>query len=213
MLAPAKISDYTILLLEPAAETLAALRATLEAARHTVHVARSGAEALELLAAGELLPDLVLSALSLPDRQGLSWLRQACPALARTPFLFLARRDEAGDLPAAPLGSDDYLVEPFEARDVLARIRRIMARNCFQANSYQPTSPEAFASGFEPLYELPAARPSRLRTEASDSTLWLRLRESASPDSAAEPVSGLFALLGESRPLEERRARRLAGML
>jgi signal transduction histidine kinase/DNA-binding response OmpR family regulator/PAS domain-containing protein len=71
-------------------------------------------------------PDLVLSDVMLPDRSGIELvtLMRANPALMRIPVILLTAR--AGAEPASEgvrAGADDYIVKPFAAQELLARVR------------------------------------------------------------------------------------------
>lgn len=72
---------------------------------------------------------LVLLDLGLPGKNGLDLLREARAAGDTTPLLIITARDEVDDrIGGLDLGADDYLVKPFEIRELLARIRAVMRR-------------------------------------------------------------------------------------
>lgn len=92
--------------------------------RHwSVQTAADGAEALQ--AVQRRLPDLVLTDAMMPRMDGLALLR-ALRADARTaavPVILLsARAGEEARVEGMQLGADDYLVKPFAARELLARV-------------------------------------------------------------------------------------------
>ncbi len=92
--------------------------------RYEVATARDGMEALRL--ARELRPDLILSDLMMPRMHGLGLLAEirADPALRDLPIILLsARAGEEARLEGLDAGADDYLVKPFSARELLARVR------------------------------------------------------------------------------------------
>lgn len=71
----------------------------------------------------------VLLDLGLPRRSGLEVLRRARQDGDRTPMLVLTARDGVDDRVAGlDFGADDYLVKPFELRELLARMRAIIRR-------------------------------------------------------------------------------------
>jgi DNA-binding response OmpR family regulator len=71
----------------------------------------------------------VLLDISLPRRSGLEVLRRARQDGDRTPVLVLTARDGVDDrVSGLDLGADDYLVKPFELRELLARMRAIIRR-------------------------------------------------------------------------------------
>ena len=89
-------------------------------------VARSAAESLVL--AEETQPELVLLDLMLPDGSGFDVLREL-RRTSRVPVIVVsARGDEADRVVGLELGADDYVVKPFSAREVAARIRAVLRR-------------------------------------------------------------------------------------
>lgn len=88
---------------------------------------RDGVLAENALAQGSY--SAVLLDLGLPRRSGLEVLRRARQEGNRTPMLVLTARDGLDDrVSGLDLGADDYLVKPFELRELLARIRAIIRR-------------------------------------------------------------------------------------
>jgi two-component system response regulator RegX3 len=83
------------------------------------------AEALELARGG---PDLVLLDVMLPDGSGFDVCRELRRD-SRVPIIMLtARGEEADRVVGLELGADDYVVKPFSAREVVARIRAVLRR-------------------------------------------------------------------------------------
>jgi two-component system response regulator RegX3 len=73
-------------------------------------------------------PDLVLLDLMLPDGDGREVLRQI-RAVSRTPVIVLtARGEEVDKVVGLELGADDYVVKPFGAAELVARIRAVLRR-------------------------------------------------------------------------------------
>ena len=89
-------------------------------------VAGTVAEALEQ--AERLKPDLVLLDVMLPDGSGYD----VCRELRRdsqVPIIMLTARGEETDrVVGLELGADDYVVKPFSAREIVARIRAVLRR-------------------------------------------------------------------------------------
>lgn len=76
----------------------------------------------------------VLLDLGLPDRDGLSLLREWRQAKLAMPVLILTARDALEDRVAGlDAGADDYLIKPFELAELLARVRALIRRH--QGNS------------------------------------------------------------------------------
>ncbi len=88
--------------------------------------APSAAEARSLLK-GEL-PDLVLLDIMMPGEDGLSFCRHLTETRA-LPTIFLTAKGEATDrIVGLEIGADDYVVKPFEPRELVARIRSVLRR-------------------------------------------------------------------------------------
>ena len=91
---------------------------------YVVQTAVDGADGLEQARATP--PDLVLTDVMMPRMDGFELLAalQADPLTVGTPVVMLsARAGEEGTLQGLDAGADDYLVKPFTARELLARVR------------------------------------------------------------------------------------------
>ncbi|MFC7534877.1 SpoIIE family protein phosphatase [Actinoplanes sp. GCM10030250] len=96
----------------------------LRTAGHHVHAVRDGQEALESARANAY--DLVVSDVMMPRLDGLQLLAalRADPRTAGMPVLLLsARAGEEASIEGLEAGADDYLVKPFSAAELLARVR------------------------------------------------------------------------------------------
>ena len=75
-------------------------------------------------------PDLVLLDVMLPGRDGFELLEELRRALPRLPVIMLtARGDEDDRVRGLKLGADDYVVKPFSARELLARVEAVLRRS------------------------------------------------------------------------------------
>jgi DNA-binding response OmpR family regulator len=102
------------------------LRDTLEAEGMEVQSASDGAGTL--LAVGSEPPDIVLLDLDLPDLDGLDVLT-AVRKRGDLPIIVLTgRRLEQDRVLGLERGADDYVVKPFSARELVARIRTVLRR-------------------------------------------------------------------------------------
>ena len=89
-------------------------------------VAGTVAEALQK--AEEQMPDLVLLDVMLPDGSGYDVARTLRES-SKVPIIMLTARGEETDrIVGLELGADDYIVKPFSAREVAARIRAVLRR-------------------------------------------------------------------------------------
>jgi DNA-binding NarL/FixJ family response regulator len=120
--------DLDVLIVDDHEGMRAMLRKMLERAGvGAVREAPSGADGLVLLAA--LDADLVLCDQTMPEMDGLSFLRAARAAGSQARAIVISGRDDAGfaDM-ARAAGADAVLVKPVSPRDVLAAIERVLAR-------------------------------------------------------------------------------------
>jgi two-component system response regulator RegX3 len=116
----------TILLVEDEVSITEPLGAALGREGFETRIAGTVAEALD--EARRVRPDLVLLDVMLPDGSGFD----VCRELRRdsqVPIIMLtARGEEADRVIGLELGADDYVVKPFSAREVVARIRAVLRR-------------------------------------------------------------------------------------
>jgi two-component system KDP operon response regulator KdpE len=109
---------------EPAIQRL--LAAILGRGGHEPLAAANAREGTVLLARGGI--DAVLLDLGLPDRDGIE-LVGAIRASSQVPIIVLtARSDVAEKIAALDLGADDYVTKPFDADELLARLRSALRR-------------------------------------------------------------------------------------
>src|SRR5574340_919548 len=74
-------------------------------------------------------PDLALVDLRLPGMSGVDICKQVRAAKLQTPIIVLsAVGDEVDKVLLLEIGADDYVVKPFGARELLARIRAVLRR-------------------------------------------------------------------------------------
>jgi signal transduction histidine kinase/CheY-like chemotaxis protein/AraC-like DNA-binding protein len=117
----------TVIVVEDNDELRAYLRDSL-ALRYRVLEAGDGRAGLEL--ARRVVPDLVITDLMMPVMDGGEFCRllKADPELDFVPVLILTARADAGSrVDRLEEGADDYLVKPFQRRELLARIHNLIA--------------------------------------------------------------------------------------
>lgn len=116
----------TILVVEDDQNISELLRLYLEKEGYTVNIADDGGKGVELYR--RLKPDLVLLDLMLPVLDGWGVLR-AIRQDGKTPVIMLTAKGETQDKVAGlEGGADDYIVKPFEMKEVLARIHAVLRR-------------------------------------------------------------------------------------
>jgi DNA-binding response OmpR family regulator len=117
---------YTILVCDDETDIRNALRIYLTQADYQVLEAENGRQALDILAQHEV--HLVLLDVMMPVMDGLTALAEIRRKSA-VPVILLTAKSEDGDkLAGFNLGSDDYVTKPFNAMEVLARVRAVLRR-------------------------------------------------------------------------------------
>ena len=91
-----------------------------------VFQAASAAEARSRLR--EALPDLVLLDIMMPGEDGLSLCRHLSETLTLPTILLTAKGESTDRIVGLEIGADDYVVKPFEPRELVARIRSVLRR-------------------------------------------------------------------------------------
>lgn len=103
------------------------IEANLQTEGFEVSKAKNGKEALEIVASEK--PDLVLMDVMMPEMDGF----QACERIrefSTVPIIMLtAKADEEHKVRGLNSGADDYVVKPFSATELLARVRAVMRRS------------------------------------------------------------------------------------
>jgi two-component system OmpR family response regulator len=105
----------------------AAVVQALKDAAYAVDWVTDGATAIEAAAIESY--DVALLDLGLPLADGREVLRQFRAKRERLPVIIMTARDGVEDrIDGLDLGADDYLVKPFEIRELLARMRAVLRR-------------------------------------------------------------------------------------
>jgi two-component system phosphate regulon response regulator PhoB len=130
ILAIGQESDFRAVLDESAAQT-----------GHRAFVAPTGEGGLKV--AREVRPDLVLLDLILPDVPGISVAKelQRDPETRQIPIIMVAAKaDEIDRVVGFEIGADDFVVKPFNVRELLLRIEAVLRRS-------QPQNPQILNVG------------------------------------------------------------------
>lgn len=91
-----------------------------------VSIARDAAQARRLLAGLEF--DMIVLDVMMPGEDGISLTRELRHRMATPILLLTARGETANRIEGLEAGADDYLVKPFEPKELLLRINAILRR-------------------------------------------------------------------------------------
>lgn len=127
-------TEADILLIDDNPADLRVLSGLLSAQGYRFRVAVGGVQGLKAVRLA--LPDLILLDVMMPSMDGYEVCRQlkADPTARFVPVVFLSSLDSTKDKVAAfEAGGEDYVAKPFQAAEVLARVRTHLARRQAEA--------------------------------------------------------------------------------
>ena len=120
------MSATRILVVDDDANICELLRLYLEKEGFDVDIAENGARALEHF--DRQAPDLMLLDVMMPEMDGWHVCREIRKKSA-CPIIMLTAKSEVFDkVLGLELGADDYVVKPFEAKEVIARVKSVLRR-------------------------------------------------------------------------------------
>ena len=121
------MSGERILVIEDSASVARGLEYGLGKEDFAVRCARDGAGGLELFRTWN--PRLLILDIRLPDMSGFDVCRAIRGEGRREPILMLTARDEEMDkVVGLELGADDYVVKPYQLRELVSRVRALLRR-------------------------------------------------------------------------------------
>lgn len=116
-----------VLLVEDSIDVAQAIQAHLERSGHTVDWEANGTSAIALVVSDHY--DLIVLDVMLPGTDGYTLLEHLRKAQLSTQVLMLTACAEIDErVRALDMGADDYLIKPFDFRELEARIRVLMRR-------------------------------------------------------------------------------------
>lgn len=117
----------TVLVVDDEPRYIRLLRANLESLNYRVVAAEDGASALQKAEAE--IPSLIVLDVMLPDMDGYQ-VCQRIREFSTVPIIMLtARREQSDKVVGLDTGADDYITKPFDAAELLARVRALLRRS------------------------------------------------------------------------------------
>ena len=143
------MANEKILVVDDDANICELLRLYLTKEGYQVTTAGDGEEGLEKF--NQIKPDMVLLDVMMPRMDGLEVCRRIRKA-GNTPVMMLTAKGETFDkVLGLELGADDYMVKPFDAKEVVARIKAVLRRcTTTTAQTYAAPHVRGFREGAEP---------------------------------------------------------------
>ncbi len=115
------------------------LKVNLEKEGYEVITASNGEDALEMVSTRH--PDLVIMDIMMPKLDGLT-ASERIRQFSNVPIIILTARGEESDrVRGLNIGADDYVVKPFSATELVARVRAVLRRT---SNAEQATQNRYF---------------------------------------------------------------------
>ena len=119
--------NWSILLVDDEPMVLQLVAARLKSQGYRVLTALNGQLACEVIRKEK--PHLIVCDVVMPVMDGPSFCRQLRSKGDATPFLFLTAKGQPNDVvEMLSAGADDYVVKPFDAGELLARVKAILRR-------------------------------------------------------------------------------------
>lgn len=133
------MSDETmILIVEDDKYISSFMTAFLKNEGYKTITASTGEEAISLISSNN--PEIILLDLGLPDLDGIEVIKRVREKNNAPIIVVSAREEESEKIKALDLGADDYMVKPFSAGELLARIRvaqrKLGAANHIETDTY-----------------------------------------------------------------------------
>ncbi|MBI4320571.1 MAG: response regulator transcription factor [Chloroflexi bacterium] len=123
----------TVLVVDDEPRYVRLISYNLESSGYTVAAAKTGEEALQAVAQGDV--ELVLLDIRLPGMDGY----EVCERLrefSTVPVIMLTAKGENCDkVKGLRLGADDYVTKPFSAEELLARVEAVLRRSRFSEHA------------------------------------------------------------------------------
>jgi len=123
-----------LLLCEDERSLSRAIEAILKKNNYSVDAVYNGRDALDYITVGNY--DVIILDIMMPVKDGIEVLKAIRAEKINTPVLILSAKSEIDDkVLGLDMGANDYLTKPFDARELLARIRAITRKDTEQSDS------------------------------------------------------------------------------
>ncbi len=154
----------TVLVVDDDARMRRFVGETLQLEGYGVEFAADGEEVERIVA--ERRPDLVVLDVVMPGISGMEALRRLRAMRRTLPVIMLTARDDEDDkVQALQDGADDYLVKPFSARELVARVQAVLRRSRGASDDHELQTVQA-----GPLTLFPGSRTAHVGERRVDLT-------------------------------------------
>ena len=159
------MTSATILIVDDEPQIRRVLRTTLTSHGYTVFEAKNGEEAFEMVRSQR--PDLILLDVNMPGISGLEVCREIRHSSEASIIMLTVRNSEQDKVQALDAGADDYVVKPFGAEELMARIRAAL-RRASASESSEPFVSNDLSIDFEKRAVTVKGKPVRLTPKEFD---------------------------------------------
>jgi two-component system, OmpR family, response regulator VicR len=111
------------------------LQFNLKKEGYDVYCAYDGNEALKMVE--EIMPDLILLDIMLPQRDGMEVCREVRKKYEMPIIMLTAKDSEIDKVLGLELGADDYVTKPFSTRELIARVKANLRRHQTNLNQQE----------------------------------------------------------------------------
>ena len=120
-----------IMVVDDEPDILTTVGQMLEMSGYEVIRAIDGKECLQKLDELSINPDLILLDIMMPDVSGwdVAAKIKENPKWNNIPIVFLTAKGDTMSIGLGGMASEDYIVKPFDVKDLISRIQRILVKN------------------------------------------------------------------------------------
>ncbi len=167
-----------ILVAEDEPEIRELLELNLTQRGHAVALCQDGAEAVEVLLDGEVVPDAMILDIMMPDTDGLEVLEfvrsreetQTIPVI-----LLTALSKEVDRVRGFELGASDYVVKPFSAKELVIRLEKLLEDRKREARLIKRTLLDPVTGFWNARYFYSRLPELLARFQGEMSLIWIRI--------------------------------------